>query len=170
MWVSTPIFLFSSLRLLGWQYHIFTGKPEPSCKVVDLFTSIAKHFQTVRKVWHLELNGANLPPLHPAKSLSWCGLTQAFIFQIFFLPTTHTAVVSLLSSTSSENWGSDELNWEGQLFWSSFLVAKAACSGFLRNGQRSVLESLDGADNQLCGWRDKCFGGFGEAKMNVRLW
>lgn len=36
-------------------------------------------------------------------------------------------------------------------------------------GRRSALESPDEADNQLCGRRDKCFGGFGEAKMNVRL-
>lgn len=29
--------------------NISTGKPEPSCKVVDLFTSVPKHFQTMRR-------------------------------------------------------------------------------------------------------------------------
>lgn len=113
----------------------------------------------------MELNGANLPPLHPGKLLSWCGLTQAFIFEIFSLPTTHTSVVSLWSTTSSENWGSDALNWEGQPLWSFFFGAAAACSGFLRNGQCSELQCLDEADNQLCGWSSKCFFELGKWRL-----
>ena len=79
--------------------------------------------------------------------------------RFFFLPTTHTAVISLLSTTSSENWGSYELYQEGQVLWSSFFVATAAYSGFLGNGQCSEPGCLGEADNQLCGGMNECFTG-----------
>ena len=79
--------------------------------------------------------------------------------RFFFLPTTHTSVISLLSTTSSENWGSYELYQEGQVLWSSFFVATAAYSGFLGNGQCSEPGCLGEADNQLCGGMNECFTG-----------
>lgn len=99
------------------------------------------------------------------KLLLWCGLGQAFIFEIFFSPTTHTSVISLLSTASSEHWGSEEHNWEGPVLWSSFFVATTAHSGSLGNGQCSELVCLDGADTQLCGVRNKCFYGFGKQRL-----
>lgn len=49
--------------------NITTGKPEPSCRVMDRLTSTPKHFQVVGRAWHLELNGANLLQLHSGKLL-----------------------------------------------------------------------------------------------------
>lgn len=156
MWVSqSPLWDPPGLKFP----NISTEKLEPSGKVMDLFTSVPKHFQTVGRVWHLELNGANLSQLHPIAFMMW--FETSLYFWDALLPTTHTSIVSLLSTTSSENWGSYELNQEGQPLWSSFFVATVACSGFLRNGQCSELQCLDEADNQLCGWRNKCFMGLG---------
>lgn len=59
--------LFETLRLT--LPNIATGKPESSCKVMDRLSSPPKHFQAAGRVWHLELNGANLPQLHSAKLL-----------------------------------------------------------------------------------------------------
>ena len=49
--------------------NITARKPEPSCRIMDHLTSTPKHFQAVGRVWHLELNGANLPQLHSEKLL-----------------------------------------------------------------------------------------------------
>ena len=160
MWISSPILLVSSLKLLGWHSQILLL--ENQNLAAESWIVSLQHL-SISKLWEESGTWSWMEPINPSSTQENCFcnvvLRQAFIFEILFLPTTHTSIISLLSTTSSENWGSYELYQEGQLLWSSLFMATAAYSGFLENGQCSEPGCLGEADNQLCGGMNECFTG-----------
>lgn len=149
----------------GFTSPNISTRKRTSCKSCRPFHFRPSTFPNGEKSLALGTGWGQFTRAPPSEIAFMMWFETSLYFGDFFSPTTHTSVISLLSTASSENWGSEEHNREGPVLWSSFFVALTAHSGSLGNGQCSELECLDGADIQFCGLRNKCFYGFGKQRL-----
>lgn len=158
MWVSTH-FLFETFRLTIPN----TRNPNPSCKVVGLFPSLS--ISNREKSLAHGTEWSQFTP-HPP---TWQNCFHDVVWhKPLFLRFSFAHNTHIRRQPFKHNLFRELRFWGTQLRRTTsliFLLAAAACSGFPGNGQCSERGCLHEADNQLCGWRDKCFFEFGKKRL-----